>query len=142
MVLIDEYDTPIHAGYLKGFYETLVSFFRNFLSACLKDNPCLYKAVLTGILRVSRESLFSGLNHLDVFSVLNSKYSSYFGFTEGEVEDLLTQAHMEGKVIEVKDWYNGYHMSDVTVYNPWSIINFIQKGGVFSLIGSIHPITN
>ncbi|MBS0185019.1 MAG: AAA family ATPase [Proteobacteria bacterium] len=130
IVLIDEYDTPIHAGYLNGFYDKIFSFFRNFLSAGLKDNPCLYKAVLTGILRVSRESLFSGLNHLKVYSVLSCKYSPYFGFTEGEVEDLLKQAHMEEKVSGVKDWYNGYHMADVTVYNPWSIINFIQEDGV------------
>ncbi|MBS0186393.1 MAG: AAA family ATPase, partial [Proteobacteria bacterium] len=131
LFLIDEYDTPIHAGYLNGFYDKIVSFFRNFFSASLKDNRFLYKAVLTGILRVSRESLFSGLNHLDVFSVLNSKYSSYFGFTEGEVEDLLNQAQMGEKITDVKNWYNGYHMSDVTVYNPWSIINFVQKRGVF-----------
>ncbi|MBS0185715.1 MAG: AAA family ATPase, partial [Proteobacteria bacterium] len=130
LILIDEYDTPIHAGYLNGFYDKIVSFFRNFFSVSLKDNPCLYKAVLTGILRVSRESLFSGLNHLEVYSVLNSKFSSYFGFTEGEVEGLLHQAQMDDKITEVKDWYNGYHMSDETVYNPWSIINFIQKGGV------------
>ena len=130
LILIDEYDTPIHAGYNKGFYDEIVSFFRNFFSASLKDNPCLYKAVLTGILRVSRESLFSGLNHLEVYSVLNSKFSSYFGFMEGEVEGLLHQAEMDEKITEVKDWYNGYHMSDVMVYNPWSILNCIQKGGV------------
>ncbi|MBS0186069.1 MAG: AAA family ATPase, partial [Proteobacteria bacterium] len=130
LILIDEYDTPIHAGYLNGFYDKIISFFRNFLSAGLKDNPCLYKAVLTGILRVSRESLFSGLNHLKVYSVLNSKFSSYFGFTEREVEDLLMQAHMDKKIIDVKNWYNGYHMADVMVYNPWSILNFIQEGGV------------
>ncbi|MBS0186399.1 MAG: AAA family ATPase, partial [Proteobacteria bacterium] len=130
LILIDEYDTPIHGGYLNGFYDEIVSFFRNFLSAGLKDNPCLYKAVLTGILRVSRESLFSGLNHLKVYSVLNSQYSSYFGFMESEVEGLLNQAQMTEKVTDVKDWYNGYHMSDVTVYNPWSILNFIQERGI------------
>ncbi|OYZ37155.1 MAG: hypothetical protein B7Y25_05215 [Alphaproteobacteria bacterium 16-39-46] len=130
IVLIDEYDTPIHAGYLNGFYDEIVTFFRKFFSKGLKDNTLLHKAVLTGILRVSRESLFSGLNHLDVFSVLSPRYSSYFGFTEPEVIELLTQAKMEEKLIEVKDCYNGYHMGKTTLYNPWSIINFIQKGGI------------
>ncbi len=126
-------DTPIHAGYLNGFYEKIIKFFRSFFSAGLKDNTLLYKAVLTGILRVSRESLFSGVNHLDVFSVLSPRYSSYFGFTETEVTDLLIQAKMEDKLPQVKDWYNGYHIGEKTLYNPWSIINFIQKGGVFDL---------
>ena len=133
IVLIDEYDTPIHAGYLNGFYDKIIKFFRSFFSAGLKDNTLLYKAVLTGILRVSRESLFSGVNHLDVFSVLSPRYSSYFGFTETEVTDLLIQAKMEDKLPQVKDWYNGYHIGEKTLYNPWSIINFIQKGGVFDL---------
>ncbi len=133
IVLIDEYDAPIHAGYLNGFYEKIIKFFRSFFSAGLKDNTLLYKAVLTGILRVSRESLFSGVNHLDVFSVLSPRYSSYFGFTETEVTDLLKQAKMEDKLPQVKDWYNGYHIGESTLYNPWSIINFIQKEGVFDL---------
>ncbi|HQS93353.1 MAG TPA: AAA family ATPase [Alphaproteobacteria bacterium] len=133
IVLIDEYDAPIHAGYLNGFYEKIIKFFRSFFSAGLKDNTLLYKAVLTGILRVSRESLFSGVNHLDVFSVLSPRYSSYFGFTETEVTDLLIQAKMDDKLPQVKDWYNGYHIGETTLYNPWSIINFIQKKGVFDL---------
>ncbi len=133
IVLIDEYDTPIHAGYLNGFYDKVIKFFRSFFGAGLKDNTLLYKAVLTGILRVSRESLFSGVNHLDVFSVLSPRYSSYFGFTETEVTDLLIQAKMEDKLLQVKDWYNGYHIGEATLYNPWSIINFIQKKGVFDL---------
>ncbi|HQS83618.1 MAG TPA: AAA family ATPase [Alphaproteobacteria bacterium] len=130
IVLIDEYDTPIHAGYLNGFYDKIIKFFRSFFSAGLKDNTLLYKAVLTGILRVSRESLFSGVNHLKIYSILNPKYSSYFGFTEPEVTELLTQAKMGSTLPNVKDWYNGYHMGVATLYNPWSIINFIQEEGI------------
>ncbi|HQS93352.1 MAG TPA: AAA family ATPase [Alphaproteobacteria bacterium] len=133
LVLIDEYDAPIHAGYLNGFYDKMIGFFRSFFSAGLKDNKHLYKAVLTGILRVSRESLFSGLNHLMIYSVLDSEFSTYFGFTEFEVKDLLCQAGMQDKFPDVKDWYNGYHIGETTLYNPWSIINFIQKKGVFDL---------
>ena len=130
IVLIDEYDTPIHAGYLNGFYDEIITFFKGFFSAGLRDNTLLYKAVLTGILRVSEESLFPWFNRLlEVSSILSSKYSSYFGFSETEVTKLLTQAKMEEKLAEVKDWYNGYHMAETTVYNPWSIINFIQEGG-------------
>ena len=128
-ILIDEYDTPIQSGYLHGYYNEIVGLFRNLFSAALKDNNYLFKSVLTGILRISKESLFSGLNNLKVYSVLHPKYGAYFGFTEEEVATLLNQSGLEEKSLEVKDWYNGYQIGDNTLYNPWSIINCFQDGG-------------
>lgn len=129
-ILIDEYDTPIQSGYLHGYYNEIVGLFRNLFSAALKDNIYLFKSVLTGILRISKESLFSGLNNLKVYSVLNSKYGAYFGFTEDEVVALLHQSGLEEKSAEVKDWYNGYQIDGYVLYNPWSIINCLQDGGM------------
>ncbi len=129
IILIDEYDTPIQSGYLKDYYEEAISFFRNFFGAALKDNRFLFKAVLTGILRVSRESLFSGLNNLKVHSILDPKFGSFFGFTEQEVGQLLTKAGFQDKANDVKLWYNGYQIGETILYNPWSIVNYIQYGG-------------
>ncbi len=129
IILIDEYDTPIQSGYLQGYYNEAIAFFRNFFGAALKDNPFLFKAVLTGILRVSRESLFSGLNNLKVHSVLDPQFGSCFGFTEQEVSQLLTKAEFQDKASDVKLWYNGYQIEDIILYNPWSIVNYIQYGG-------------
>lgn len=129
VVLIDEYDTPIQSGYLHGYYEKIVEIFRYFLGAALKGNPHFFKAVLTGILRVSKENLFSGLNNLKVYSVLDAKYSDYFGFTESEVASLLDQAGLQNTSVEIKNWYNGYQIGDTTLYNPWSIVNCIQDRG-------------
>jgi len=129
-ILIDEYDTPIQSGYAHGFYDEIVALFRNLLSAALKDNIYLFKAVLTGILRVSRESLFSGLNNLKVYSVLHPKYGPYFGFIEQEVAVLLNKSGLKEKSDEIKNWYNGYQMGNQLIYNPWSIVNCIQDGGV------------
>jgi hypothetical protein len=130
MILIDEYDTPIQSGYLQGYYDEVIAFFRKFFGTSLKDNPCLFKAVLTGILRVSRESLFSGLNNLKVHSVLHPQLSSFFGFTEDEVNQLLNKSGFQGKADDIKHWYNGYQMGDTVLYNPWSIVNCIEDGGV------------
>lgn len=129
-ILIDEYDTPIQSGYLNGYYNEIVGLFRNLFSAALKDNPCLFKSVLTGILRISKESLFSGLNNLKVYSVSHPKYGAYFGFTENEVKALLLQSGLEKNSAEIKDWYNGYQIGDHVLYNPWSIINCLQDKGV------------
>lgn len=126
IVLIDEYDTPIQSGFLHHYYDEVVGFFRNFFGAALKDNPFLFKSVLTGILRVSKESLFSGLNNLKSYSVLHPKYAPYFGFTEAEVADLLDKAEMRDSAAEIKRWYNGYQIGDCVLYNPWSIVNSIQ----------------
>ncbi len=129
IVLIDEYDTPIQSGYEYGYYNEVVNLFRNFLSSALKDNPYLSKSVLTGILRISRESLFSGLNNLKVYSFLHPKYGEYFGFTEDEVFRLLSKAKLENQANEIKNWYNGYQIGDHVLYNPWSIVNCVQEKG-------------
>lgn len=130
IILIDEYDTPIQSGYLHGYYNEIVEFMRNFFGAALKDNPYLEKAVLTGILRISKESLFSGLNNLKVYSLLNSKYGPYFGFTENEIIAVLEQANLTKDYAVIKDWYNGYQFGDSVVYNPWSIANCIDEQGL------------
>ncbi|MBS0185716.1 MAG: AAA family ATPase [Proteobacteria bacterium] len=115
-------------GLIRGFYDEILSFFRNFYIASFRDNPCLFKAVLKGILNVERESLFPDFNRsLEISSVLSSKFSSCFGFTESEIEELLNQAHHIEKMKEIKDWYEGYHMNHTVVYSPWSMVNFIQK---------------
>lgn len=129
LVLIDEYDSPVQNAYMHGFYKEMMDFLRSFLGRALKDNPYLFKAVLTGILRISKESLFSDLNNIRVYSLLNSQYGEYFGFTEGEVKKLLDVAHLQNKTDEVRDWYNGYQFGETTVYNPWSIINCLAEKG-------------
>jgi Predicted AAA-ATPase len=129
IILIDEYDTPIQSGYLNGYYPEIVGLFRNFLGAGLKDNPHCFKAVLTGILRVSKESLFSGLNNLRVYSMLNERYGQYFGFTETEVQDLLQKSGLQNQAQGIRDWYNGYQIGKHTVYNPWSLLNCVYERG-------------
>lgn len=127
MILVDEYDVPIQSGYLNNFYEQVIEFIRNFLSGGLKDNENLYKAVLTGILRIAKESIFSGLNNLNAYTILNTKYSEYFGFTEREVEEILTYYGIEAKMKDVKSWYNGYIFGEEVIYNPWSILKYIDN---------------
>jgi len=124
VLLLDEYDEPIHAGYLHGYADRILDFFRNFLTEGLKGNPHLYKAVLTGILRVARESIFSGLNNLAVYSLLRSEFSESFGFTEAEVEQLLSRAGRAEHRALVRAWYNGYVFGGRVVHNPWSILSF------------------
>lgn len=124
VVLIDEYDTPIHAAYIQGYYNEMISFMRNFLSAGLKDNACLFKSVITGILRVAKESIFSGLNNLGVYTLLNSEFNNVFGFTESEVRQLLTDYHLASHYDDVACWYNGYLFGGQVIYNPWSLLNF------------------
>ncbi|MDJ0837584.1 MAG: AAA family ATPase [Acidobacteriota bacterium] len=124
MVLIDEYDTPIHAGYKYGWYREIIGFMRNFLSGALKDNTDLKKGVLTGILRVAKESIFSGLNNLRVRTILDHEFSNHFGFTDTEVQRLLSDYQLEDRLAEVRCWYNGYRFGPHTVYNPWSIMQY------------------
>ncbi len=129
-ILIDEYDAPIHAGFLNGYYNEVVEFMRGFLGAGLKGNDNLEMGVITGILRVARESIFSGLNNLVVCSFLSHFYSDKFGLLEDEVCDLLKHFKIPYVIDEVKSWYNGYASGDdYTVYNPWSIINFAFNQG-------------
>jgi len=129
VLLIDEYDTPIQQAYINGYYKQAMPFFRNLLSGALKDNVNLERAVLTGILRISKESLFSDLNNIKVYSILNEKHSQWFGFSEEEVSNLLAKANLMDKQLEVQKWFNGYKFGDNLVYNPWSIINAISEQG-------------
>nr|VFK21781.1 MAG: Predicted AAA-ATPase [Candidatus Kentron sp. LPFa] len=127
VLLIDEYDTPIHAGYQSGFYEEITAFMRNWLSGALKDHASLKKGVLTGILRVARESIFSGLNNLAVAGILKAgPFADKFGFTEPEVEWLLADFGLSETLPDVREWYNGYRFGETVIYNPWSILNFID----------------
>ena len=127
IILIDEYDTPMVSSYEHGYYEEAIAFFRNFYSAALKDNEYLQTGLMTGILRVAKEEIFSGLNNLVVYSILDEKYSSYFGLTEEEVEEALQYYEMEYKLQDVKEWYDGYRFGNIEIYNPWSILNYISN---------------
>ena len=128
-VLIDEYDTPIQTAYLKGYYEPMIAFMQAFLGNTLKTNPYLERAVLTGILRISRESLFSDMNNVGVYTLFNEEYSEHFGFTEPEVNVLLEQTGFTSQGTVIKAWYNGYMCGDTTLYNPWSIICCLSRKG-------------
>jgi len=125
VILIDEYDTPIHAGFTNGFYEEVVQFFRALFSSGLKDNPHLFKGVLTGILRVARESLFSGLNNLIVYSLLSTRHATSFGFTEAEVSTMIDGEGAQERLEAIRRWYNGYLFGGQVIYNPWSVLCYI-----------------
>jgi hypothetical protein len=127
IVLIDEYDEPIHAAYLHGYAPDALEFYRAFLTEGLEGNPHLWKAVLTGILRVARESIFSGLNNAAVYTLLRPEMSTCFGFTEPEVAGLLERAGLADQLEDVRRWYNGYLFGGTVVYNPWSILSFIHS---------------
>jgi hypothetical protein len=127
VVLIDEYDEPIHMGHVRGYTAEVIAFFRAFLGSGLKGNIHLQKAVLTGILRVAKESIFSGLNNLAVFSLLRPEFSTCFGFTEPEVTGLLAEAGHAELLDAVRSFYNGYVFGGTAVYNPWSILSFIAS---------------
>ncbi|MCP4137185.1 MAG: AAA family ATPase [bacterium] len=127
IILIDEYDTPVQAGYINNYYDEIVDFTRGFLGAGLKDNSSLEKSVVTGIMRVARESIFSGLNNLGVFTLLSEEFSDKFGFTETELKTILSDFNIPEKYNDIRYWYNGYLFGLETVYNPWSIINFISS---------------
>jgi len=126
VILIDEYDTPIHTGYERGFYNEVIDFMRIFLGSALKDGDHLEKAVLTGILRVSRESMFSGLNNIKVCSITSATGADKFGFTEDEVVDLLEFHNNPFTLAEIKHWYDGYNFGGFEIYNPWSILSSID----------------
>ena len=127
VILIDEYDTPIQQGHSHGFYDNIIVFMRNFMSGGLKDNPSLAFGVLTGILRVSKENLFSGLNNPVVNSVLEEKYSEYFGFTADEVEAMAAYYGASDKMDEIREWYDGYRFGNTEIYNPWSVVNYFYQ---------------
>lgn len=128
VIIIDEYDTPIQKGHLCDFYNEIVDFMRNFFSGGLKDNPHLAFGFLTGILRVAKESILSGMNNLKTNSILDNNYSSYFGFTNEEVRDMLAyyDYDYEDKYQEICEWYDGYRFGNSEIFNPWSVINYIS----------------
>lgn len=127
VIIIDEYDTPIQSGHTIGFYDDVIAFMRNLLSGCFKDNKSLAFGFLTGILRVAKESIFSGLNNLTINSVLDNKYSEYFGFTANEVKEMAAYYSAPDKFDEVCEWYDGYRFGKTDIFNPWSVINYFSN---------------
>ena len=125
IILIDEYDVPLENAYFRGFYDEMIDFIRSLFESALKTNPYLEKSVITGCLRISKESIFTGLNNLKVDSVLRTEYGDSFGFTESEVEEMLAYYDLQEELTEVKRWYDGYLFNDIEIYNPWSIINYV-----------------
>ena len=128
IIIIDEYDTPIQQGYMRGFYDKVILFMRNLFSGGLKDNRHLSYGFLTSILRVAKESIFSGLNNLKVNSILDNQYSGYFGFTPEEVKAIARYYHAEEKYAEISAWYDGYRFGKTEIFNPWSVINYFSNG--------------
>lgn len=147
IIIIDEYDTPIQQGHICDFYLKTINFMCNLFSGGLKDNSHLAFGFLTGILRVAKESIFSGMNNLKINSILDSDYSSYFGFTKNEVIDMLQYYGYENKYQEICEWYDGYRFGNTEIFNPWSVINYIadkcfpkafwQSTGSNEIIGEI-----
>lgn len=127
IIIIDEYDTPIQEGYISGYYNDAISFIRNFFSTALKDNQYLAFSVLTGILRIAKESIFSGLNNIRVYSVLDKKYSDYFGFTEEEVKAICCYYDASENLKEIKEWYDGYRFGDKDIFNRWSVLSYFDN---------------
>ncbi|NIM17575.1 MAG: AAA family ATPase [Candidatus Aminicenantes bacterium] len=124
--MIDEYDAPVHAGYNYSYYEEIINFMRNFLAGGLKDtDQYLEKGIITGIMRIAKESIFSGLNNLGVYTLVSEEFDDKFGFTEEEVEALFKDYQLLDRYDQVQTWYNGYRFGSRIVYNPWSIINFL-----------------
>ena len=127
IVLIDEYDQPIINSYIEGYYDETIDFFKSFYGSVLKDNEYLEMGVMTGILRIAKENIFSGLNNIKVHSILNERFTEYFGVLENEVETSLKDFGLEYDLSDVQKWYNGYLFGETKVYNPWSIINFLDE---------------
>ena len=128
VVLIDEYDTPIVSGYNNGYKKEVLALYRSLYSTVLKSNTHLQFSVMTGILRIAKEGIFSGLNNLQVYNIFEEKFSEYYGLTEEEVMEGLKYYNLEYEINDVKDWYDGYQFGNTEVYNPWSIINFLKNG--------------
>lgn len=127
IILIDEYDVPLENAFYQGFYTDMVNLIRSVFESALKTNPSLDRAFLTGCLRVSKESIFTGLNNPDIFTIISPMFTDSFGFTPDEITDILKYYKLEDKANEIKDWYDGYLFSDTQIYNPWSTINHIKN---------------
>lgn len=130
VILIDEYDVPLQNAFFEGFYEQMITFIRSLFESALKTNSSLEFSIITGCLRISKESIFTGLNNLEIISILNKSYDEYFGFTQEEVSKMLGDYDLNEKEILVKQWYNGYIFGDAEVYNPWSAVRFVKDLGV------------
>ncbi|MBU3874881.1 ATP-binding protein [Faecalicatena sp. AGMB00832] len=126
VILIDEYDVPLENAYFRGFYDTMSDFIRTLFESVLKTNPHLEFAVITGCLRISKESIFTGMNNLKIHSILSGGYSDSFGFTQEEVTEILSYYDLSRKQDEVRKWYDGYLFGDTEIYNPWSILNYVD----------------
>lgn len=126
IILIDEYDVPLENAYFRGFYDRMIDFVRSLFESALKTNDSLEFAVITGCLRISRESIFTGLNNLKIISVLDNSFAEYFGFTQPEVEKMLEYYEIKNKEQEMRSWYDGYLFGETEVYNPWSVINYVD----------------
>lgn len=124
IILVDEYDVPLENAYFRGFYDPMIDFLRSLFESALKTNDSLEFAVITGCLRISRESIFTGLNNLKIHSILDNNFAEYFGFTQIEVERMLSFYKIDDRIAEVKEWYDGYLFGQTEVYNPWSVINY------------------
>lgn len=127
MLFIDEYDVPIQEAYIKGYYDEMISLIRTMLTSALKDNPYVQKALITGILRVAKESIFSGLNNLEVDTILGYNFNDKFGFTPEEVEELLDYYDASTELNNIREWYNGYVFREQIIYNPWSVLNYLKR---------------
>lgn len=133
ILLIDEYDTPAHAAYVGKYYEQLIEFLRNLLSGCLKDSRHLERGVVTGILRIAKESIFSGLNNVTIFTILDEEFQDKFGLLESEVQALLEEYDLADQLPQIKKWYDGYRIGSCAgLYNPWSVLNCIYKKGALA----------
>ena len=127
VVLIDEYDTPLISAYTEGYYKEAIPFFKTLYSSVLKDNKYLELGLMTGILQVAKEGIFSGLNNIKVYNILGDNYSSYFGLVQEEVEKALVDFELEDNIEDVKTWYDGYRFGNTEIYNPWSILYYLDE---------------
>lgn len=127
ILLIDEYDVPVAKANINGYYEQMIDLIRGILSAALKDNTALKFAILTGCLKITKESIFTGTNNFTTDTISDRRYNEYFGFTHKEVEKLLQDAEMENKLELVQQWYDGYHFGDMDIYCPWDVLNYVKK---------------
>ena len=127
VILIDEYDVPLENAYFSGFYDKMVRLIRSLFESALKTNDTLEFAVITGCLRISKESIFTGLNNLKIISIRDKSYAEHFGFTPDEVRQMLIHYGLEGNLASVQKWYDGYKFGDTEVYNPWSVINYVDS---------------
>ena len=126
IILIDEYDVPLENAFFEGFYDEMIKFIRSLFESALKTNPFLEFSVITGCLRISKESIFTGLNNLEIISILNKSYDEFFGFTQEEVDKILEDYNIIDKRELIKEWYNGYIFGSASVYNPWSLVRFVK----------------